>query len=89
MKQISKETKDAILTAVKGGTSVTDAGTEYGVSTKTIYRWLSAEARGTGVRSLELNRLRKENAELKEIVALLSLDKSRAEKNTARAKAYA
>jgi transposase len=45
--RIAKEIKEEIINKIKHeGLSVTDAGTQYGVSTKTIYGWLGAKASG-------------------------------------------
>lgn len=39
------ETKNEIVEKVKNGMSVAEAGKQYAVSTKTIYTWLSNQAR--------------------------------------------
>ena len=63
---IKPETKQTIIAAVRDdGLSVTEAGRQYGVSTKSIYRWLQDEV-PDGQRNLILEnaRLKKENEQL-------------------------
>jgi len=83
-KRFTGEQKDEILSAIKNGTSVVDAASQYQVSAHTIYKWLKGQMDNTGTSSLELSRLRRENTELKEIIGDLSLQKKRAKKNTLR-----
>jgi transposase-like protein len=80
-KYVSLETKQAVLEDIKNGLKVSEAVIKYGVVDKTVYRWMREQADNTGTSSLEIARLRRENEELKEIVALFALDKRRAEKN--------
>lgn len=83
-KYVSDALKAEVLLAIKNGMKVSEASVHYGVTIKSIYRWLRVQADNTGTSALELARLRRENEELKEIVALFALDKRRAEKNTKR-----
>lgn len=64
---VKKEIKDEILDKIRNqGLSVAEASGQYNVSIKAIYRWLR---NGIGdVYSLEVNRLRKENAQLYRII---------------------
>lgn len=80
-KYINEETKTTILTEIKNGSKVVDVATKYSLSDKTIYRWLRSQADNTGTSSLEIAKLKKENAELKEIIGIFALEKKRAEKN--------
>lgn len=80
-KRYSQEQKDEILLAIKNGTSVNDASAQFNISTYTIYKWLRGQIDNTGTSSLEISRLRRENAELKELIGELSLEKKRAKKN--------
>lgn len=80
-KIFSQEVRDGVLSAIRNGARVSDAATQFNVSTKAIYKWLRSETDNTGTSSLELQRLRRENAELKEIIGLFALEKKRAEKN--------
>lgn len=81
-KRFTSEERNTVLIAIKNGTSVNDATVQFGVSSHTIYKWLKGQVDNTGTSSLEVSRLRRENAELKEIIGELSLEKKRAKKNT-------
>lgn len=60
------ETKQAIIAAIRDhGVKVTDASREYGVTTKSIYRWLQdGVEEGSQNLILENNRLKRENEQL-------------------------
>jgi transposase-like protein len=74
--RISHEIKDEIIKKIKhDGLSVTDAASQYGISTKTIYAWLGTKAKGV-VSILEHNKLRKENSQLKQIIGDLTIKMS-------------
>ena len=74
--RIAQEIKDEIISKIKhDGASVTEAGTQYGVSTKTIYGWLGTKASGN-VSVLEHNKLKKENEQLKQIIGDLTIKMS-------------
>lgn len=76
----SKEVKEQIIARIKNdGVSVQDAAQEHGVNVKTIYSWLGAKAQGT-VSILELNKLKKENAALKQLVGDITLKLSEEQK---------
>lgn len=78
---IKQSTKEALLQEIKDGLKVSEAAGKYGISDKTIYKWLKAQSDNTGTSSLEIAKLRKENQELKELIGIFALDKKRAEKN--------
>ena len=63
---INPEIKQTIITSIRdNGVAVTDAAHEYGISTKTIYRWLREGVQdGQQNLVLENNRLKKENEQL-------------------------
>lgn len=77
---IPKETKEQILHRIKDeGISVSQAAAEHGVSTKTIYNWM----RGSTIVShstLEINKLKRENKELAELIGHLTLSLKRTKK---------
>lgn len=78
--KISKEIKEQILKRVKeDGVSVPQAAEDHGVSTKTIYNWLT---RGVTrqVSWLEYNKLKKENQELKELIGEITVELSKTKK---------
>jgi len=62
---ITNERKQEIINKIHEGHSVRDASVDFGVSTKSIYRWLrDGVAAGDRNLALENNRLRKENEQL-------------------------
>lgn len=71
---VSADVKRQILDRVKeGGASISQIAQEHGISNRTIYGWLSKGA--TGAPSwLEVNRLKKENAALKELLGRVMLE---------------
>ncbi len=77
---IPKDTKEQILRRIKDeGIAVAQAALEHGISTKTIYNWM----RGSSIvdhGTLEINRLKRENKELAEIIGLLTLHLERSKK---------
>lgn len=78
--RVSKEIKEEIINKIKNeGLSVTDAGEQYGVNTKTIYSWLGTKAKGV-VSILEHNKLKRENAQLKQLIGDITLKLSNEEK---------
>jgi len=71
---IAKEIKDQILFRIKNeGVSGAQAAKDAGVSSKTVYGWLTKETLGS-VSILELNRLKRENEGLCKIIGKLSLE---------------
>ena len=79
MAGISKEIKDEVLGKVKSGVTVAQISKQYGVSQQSIYKWL----RGTitePVSVREMQKLRKENRELKEIIGALTIEKEKIKK---------
>lgn len=83
-KPIDQTIKEQVLIDIKNGMKVTDAAVKYSVSDKSIYTWLGMQTDNTGTSALEVARLRKENQELKQLIGLLTLEKSRGEKNKRR-----
>ncbi len=81
-KPIPKELKDEIITKIKvEGISGAEAARRYGVNVKNIYRWLADGVAGTSSQVLELNRLRRENQQLKQLIGQLLLDHARGKKD--------
>lgn len=80
MYRTSPEVKEQIIARIKNnGVSVQDAATEHGVNPKTVYSWLGAKAQGT-VSILEHNKLKKENAALKQLIGDITLKLSEEQK---------
>jgi transposase-like protein len=78
--RIAPEIKEQIINRIKNdGVSVALAAKEHGVSTVTIYSWLGTTAKNT-VSLTEHNKVRKENALLKELIGELTLKLSNEEK---------
>lgn len=79
-KRISQEIKDKIVEKIKSdGLSVYEAAKEFGVSTHTIYGWLGKGK--IGADTLEVGKLRRENQQLKMIIAEVMLDSGKGKKN--------
>lgn len=80
-KHIDPATQNDLLADIKNGMKVVEASAKHGVHVKTVYALLRRNADNTGTSALEIAKLRRENAELKEIIGLLTLEKKRGEKN--------
>lgn len=79
-KRISQEIKDKIVDKIKNdGLSVYQAAKEFEISTHTIYGWLGKGK--IGADTLTVGKLRRENQQLKMIIAEVMLDSSRGKKN--------
>jgi transposase-like protein len=82
---IRADVKAQILKRLKEeGVPVAKLAEEHGISTKTIYTWLSRGAVNNQPSLLAYAKLRKENQQLKELVGLLSLELQTAKKKTSR-----
>lgn len=81
-KPIPKDLKDEIITKIKvEGLSGAEAARRYGINVKNIYRWLADGVGGTSSQVLEINRLRRENQQLKPLLGHLLLDHERGKKD--------
>jgi len=79
-KRISQEIKDKIVEKIKNdGLSAAAAAKEFGISTNTIYGWLGKGKIGSD--TLEIGKLKRENQQLKIIIAELMLTTSKGKKN--------
>lgn len=72
-KPIAKEIKDEILLKIKNGSKAPSLASQYGISAKTIYTWLSRTV-VPEVSVFEYNRVKRENEELKRIIGMMALD---------------
>ena len=79
MSSVSKDIKDEILAKIKQGTPVMELSRQYGVHFKTIYGWPKTTAVGA-VSTIHHAKLQRENAALKEIIGVLSLELSKFKK---------
>jgi len=76
-KIIPKEIHNEVVAKIKAGAKVADMATTYGISTKTMYHWLSADSTNEEHVSLvKYSKLKRENEELKRIIGKLTLDMS-------------
>ncbi len=83
-KRISTELKDQILHRIRTeGISAAQAAKDHGVSVQTIYAWLR---RSVTLPSniLQMNKLQRENEELKRLLGQAMLMNERSKKNNAR-----
>lgn len=81
-KHIEQSTKDLVVASIKqDGLTVVEAAAKFQVSTKAIYRWLTEHSDNGHTSILEMNKLRRENQQLKEIIGLLMLNQERTKKN--------
>lgn len=80
-RKIDPEIKERVIKKIKSeGLSVTEAAKEFGLSNNTIYAWIGS--RGTIEPGLvEMNKLKRENNELKQIIGSLTLNMERGKKN--------
>ncbi len=79
---ISKELKDDIITTIKvEGLSGAEAARRYGVNVQHSYRWLADGVGGTSSQTWEVNRLKRENQHLKQLIGQLLLDHEREKKD--------
>lgn len=82
-KRINEETKQIIIEKIRSeGLSVPKASEEFGLSKNTIYSWIGAKAKGEPS-ILEMAKVKRENAELKQIIGGLTLNMERGKKNRA------
>jgi transposase-like protein len=80
-KFIPKEIKEQILKRIKEeGITVSQAASDAGISTKTIYNWMRSKTLSDGS-ILEISRLKRENRELLEIIGELTHNLKRSKKN--------
>ena len=82
---IRPDVKAQILKRLKeDGVPVTQLAEEHGISTKTVYNWLSQGVVNNQPSVLAYAKLKKENQRLKELVGLLSLELQTEKKKTTR-----
>jgi transposase-like protein len=78
--RIAPEVKEQIINRIKNdGVSVADAAKEHGISDQTIYGWIAKKVEGQPTLS-ELIRLKKENAQLLQLVREITLKLSETQK---------
>lgn len=81
-KYYPKELKEEILSKIKTeGITAAEAAKRYGIDVNNIYRWVSHGIGGTRGNLWEINRLKKENKELKQIIGEMMFEKNRGKKD--------
>lgn len=75
-RSIPKEIRDEVVMKVKNGEKVADVAATFGISTKTIYGWLSKDSGSDTITLVKFNKIKRENEELKRIIGKLTLDMS-------------
>ncbi len=79
-KTISREVKDQIINRIKNdGVSVVQAAKDHGIAEGTIYAWIAKRVEGNPSLS-EIIRLKKENAQLFQLVGEITLKLSETQK---------
>jgi len=77
--RIASDVKEQVLKRIKDeGISVVKASEEHGISTHTIYRWLTNKVNTPTIR--EFNKLKKQNQELLALVGELTIKLSQTQK---------
>lgn len=81
-KRISAEIRDEVLKRIKDeGKSVLQLSKEYGISESAIYSWLDRNTNdASGSSQLEINRLKRENQDLRELIGQLVYEKEKQKK---------
>jgi putative transposase len=80
-KRIPKEIRNEILAKARAGEKVVALAEQYGISTKTIYGWLSKDSGEEVISVLKYNKLKRENQELKRLLGEITLEMSLGKKN--------
>jgi transposase-like protein len=77
-----KELKEEIINKIKSeGITAVEAAKRYGIDVNNIYRWVSSGVAGVKGDLFEINRLKRENRELKQIIGEMLFEKRRGKKN--------
>ena len=78
-KKIALEVKEQIINRIKNdGVSVVQASKDHGISEGTIYNWIAQKTDGPSIS--EIVRLKKENAQLLQLVGEITLKLSETQK---------
>jgi len=77
-----KELKEEVINKIKtDGITAVEAAKRYGIDVNNIYRWVSAGVVGAKGNLFEINRLKRENRELKQIIGEMMFEKQRGKKD--------
>lgn len=81
---VSKDIKEQILKRIRDdGVPVSQAASEHGIKSNTIYTWLSKTV-NAGPSILEMSKLRRENQMLKELLGQITMEMSLEKKKNER-----
>ena len=81
MQPISKDIKEQVLARVREGKeTVVEIAKQHGLKVITVYNWISRNINGLGSPLLELAKVKKENARLKQIIGNLVLQQEKGKK---------
>lgn len=81
-KYYPKELKEEIISKIKTeGITAVEAAKRYGIDVNNIYRWVSRGIGGARGNLWEINRLKRENKSLKELIGQLIFEKEKGKKN--------
>lgn len=81
-KYYPKELKEEVIGKIKTeGITAVEAGKRYGIDVNNIYRWVSAGINGARGNVWEINRLKRENRGLKQIIGEMMFEKTRGKKD--------
>jgi len=76
------ELKKEIIEKIKAeGITAVEAAKRYGIDVNNIYRWVSKGLSGSTGNIFEVNRLKKENRQLKQIIGEIMFEKERGKKD--------
>ncbi|MCX6751873.1 MAG: transposase [Candidatus Nomurabacteria bacterium] len=76
--ELKKEIIDKIKTE---GITAVEAAKRYGIDVNNIYRWVSSGIAGVKGNLFEINRLKRENRQLKQIIGEIMFEKERGKKD--------
>jgi transposase len=80
-KTIPKEIREEVVAKARAGEKVAQLAQMYGISTKTIYGWLTKNSGEENVSIVKYNKLKRENEELKRLVGEVTLTMSLGKKS--------
>jgi len=77
-----RELKEEILNKIKSeGITAVEAAKRYGIDVNNIYRWVSSGVAGVKGNIFEINRLKRENQQLKQIIGEIVFSKREGKKD--------
>jgi transposase-like protein len=81
-KYYPKELKEEVVNKIKSeGITAVEAAKRYGIDVNNIYRWVSQGVAGARGNLFEINKLKRENRELKQIIGKIMFEHERGKKD--------